>query len=140
MAELAFYPAKVPLRAVIARRDQSRDESDVSAGASRDALPDASPDGWPEAAADPLAELAERALATPWRIETPLLLPEGRICAEASGRAWWRSHDGVVVPLRKPLPALALGARIERAAGVWDGARLALIAARTNWGRLGFDA
>ena len=70
----------------------------------------------------------------------PLLLPEGRICAEPSGRAWWRSHDGVVVPVRKPLPALALGVRLERAAGVWDGARLALIAAQTNWGRLGFDA
>jgi hypothetical protein len=123
-AELAFYPAITPLRAVIAGRDPSRD----------------APDGWPDAAADPLAELAEQALAAPWRIETPLLLPEGRICAEASGRAWWRSHDGIVVPVRKPLPALALGASIERAAGVWDGARLGLIAAQTNWGRLGFDA
>jgi len=127
-AELAFYPARVPLRAVIARRDESN------------GAPDASSDGWPDAAADPLAELAEQALTAPWRIEMPLLLPEGRICTEASGRAWWRSNDGVVVPVRKPLPALALGASIERAAGVWDGTRLALIAARTNWGRLGFDA
>jgi hypothetical protein len=127
-AELAFYPAEVPLRAVIAKRDESRD------------APDASSDTWPDAAADPVADLAEQALAAPWRIETPVLLPPGRICAEASGRAWWRSNDGVVVPVRKPLPPLALGANIERAAGVWDGARLALIAAQTNWGRLGFDA
>lgn len=124
MAELAFYPAQAPLRAVIARRDESCD----------------APDGWPDAAADPVVDLAEQALTAPWRIETPVLLPEGRICAEASGRAWWRSNDGITVPLRGSLPALALGASIERAAGVWDGARLALIAARTNWGRLGFDA
>lgn len=127
-AELAFYPAQMPLRAVIAKRDESRD------------VPDAGANAWPDAAADPLAELAEQALAAPWRIEMPLLLPAGRIGAEASGRAWWQSNDGVVVPVRKPLPALALGASIERAAGVWDGARLALIAAQTNWGRLGFDA
>src|SRR5450631_4407115 len=123
-AELAFYPAQAPLRAVIARRDQSSHAPEV----------------WPDAAADPFADLAEQALAAPWRIEMPVLLPEGRLCAEASGRAWWRSLDGVLVPVRKPLPPLSLGARIERAAGVWDGARLALIAARTNWGRLGFDA
>jgi SWIM zinc finger len=123
-AELAFYPAPLPLRAVIARRDESID----------------APRDWPPAAADPLADLAEQALTVPWRIETPVLLPAGRICADASGRAWWRSNDGIVVPMRSALPDLALGASLERAAGVWDGARLALIAACTNWGRLGFDA
>jgi hypothetical protein len=128
IAELAFYPAHLPLRAVIVRRDQSIDASNRWS------------DSWPDAAADPLAELAEQALAAPWRTETPVLLPAGRICAEASGRAWWRSHDGIVVPLRNAPSALALGASIERAAGVWEGARLSLIAARTNWGRLGFDA
>lgn len=77
-AELAFYPAQMPLRAVIAKRDESRD------------VPDARANAWPDAAADPLAELAEQALAAPWRIEMPLLLPAGRIGAEASGRAWCR--------------------------------------------------
>jgi hypothetical protein len=123
-AELVFYPTQAPLRAVIARREQSSD----------------APEAWPDAAADPFADLAEQALAAPWQIERPLLLPAGRLCAEASGRAWWRSLDGILVPVRKPLPPLSLGARIERAAGVWDGARLSLIAAQTNWGRLGFDA
>jgi hypothetical protein len=123
-AELAFYPARAPLRAVIVRRDQSIDAADA----------------WPDAAADPLAALAEQALAAPWRTETPVLLPKGRICAEASGRAWWRSHDGIAVPLRNAPSALALGVSVERAAGVWEGSRLSLIAARTNWGRLGFDA
>jgi len=123
VAELAFYPAPLPLRAVIARRDESID----------------TPNAWPEAG-DPLADLAEQTLAAPWRTESPVLLPEGRICAEASGRTWWRSNDGIVVPLCNAPSALALGASIERAAGVWDGSRLSLIAARTNWGRLGFDA
>jgi hypothetical protein len=129
-AELAFYPAHVPLRAVIVRREASVDAP----------CSDSWPDSWPDAAADPLAELAEQALAAPWRTETPVLLPAGRICAEASGRAWWRSHDGIAVPLRNAPSALAFGASIERAAGVWEGSRLSLIAARTNWGRLGFDA
>jgi hypothetical protein len=124
MAELVFYPAQAPLRAVIASRNESHGRPDI----------------WPVAAADPLADLADQAIAAPWRIDMPVLLPEGRICAEGSGRAWWRSDDGVVVPLRKPLPAIAYGAHIERAAGVWDGSRLALIAAQTNWGRIGFDA
>jgi len=127
-AELAFYPAHLPLRAVIVRRDQSID------------APDGWSVSWPDAAADPLAEVAEQALAAPWLTEMPVLLPAGRICAEASGRAWWRSHDGIVVPLHGAPSALALGASIERAAGVWAGSRLSLIAARTNWGRLGFDA
>ena len=123
-AELAFYPASLPLRAVIARRDESID----------------APDAWPLAVADPLADVAEQALTVPWRIETPLLLPAGRICAEPPGRTWWRSNDGILVPLRGTLPDLALGASLVHAAGLWDGARLALIAACTNWGRLGFDA
>jgi SWIM zinc finger len=127
-AELAFYPAHFPLRAVIVRRDQSSE------------TPDGWSVSWPDAAADPIAALAEQALAAPWLTEMPVLLPEGRICAEASGRAWWRSNDGIAVPLRNAPSALALGANIERAAGVWEGSGLSLIAARTNWGRLGFDA
>jgi hypothetical protein len=123
-AELAFYPARSPLRAVIASREGAID----------------APDAWPDPPADPFAEHAERLLAAPWLIETPLLLPEGRICADAAGCAWWRSGHGLWAPLRDPPPPLALGASIESAAGVWDGARLSLLAARTNWGRLAFNA
>ena len=122
-AELAFYPARAPLRAVIAAREGAIDAQDR----------------WPEPSADPFAEYADSLMATPWRSETPLLLPEGRICADAKGRAWWRSACGLCAPLRDPPPAFALGAVIESAAGVWDGARLSLIVARTNWGRLAFD-
>jgi hypothetical protein len=125
VAELAFYPARAPLRAAIVSREDL----------------DRVPDGWPAAPHDPFADHAAQALSTPWLVEFPLLLPEGRICADAGGRAWWRSADGAGgAPLRDPPPPLAFGAAIERAAGTWDGARLALIAARTDWGRLGFDA
>jgi hypothetical protein len=123
-AELAFYPARAPLRAVIVSRAQTVDPSDA----------------WPEAPPDPFAEHAEQILMAPWRIEVPLLFPEGRICADATGRAWWRSAHGMWAPLRGPAPPLALGTSIESAAGIWDGARLSLIAAQTSWGRLGFDA
>jgi len=120
-AELAFYPARAPLRAVIVSREGAVD----------------APDPWPDPPADPFAEYAESLLTTPWLTETPLLLPEGRICADAAGRAWW-AGQGLWAPLRDPPPPLALGASFECAAGVWDGARLCLLAARTNWGRLAF--
>ena len=122
-AELAFYPAAEPLRAVIASRREGVE----------------GPEAWPTPAADPFADHVESLMIAPWRIETPLLLGEGRICADGGGRAWWRSSDGCCAPLREAPPALALGAAVESAVGLWDGARLSLIAARTNWGRLGFN-
>jgi hypothetical protein len=122
--ELVFYPSNAPLRAVIASRE---DRANVS-------------DTWPEASLDPFADYAEQALAAPWRTEVPLLLPAGRICADSAGRGWWRSANDVWAQLHDAPPPLALGASIESAAGIWDGARLSLIAARTNWGRLAFDA
>ena len=49
------------------------------------------------------------------------------------------AEQALLAPWRIDTP-LALGASIEAAAGIWDGVRLSLIAAQTNWGRLGFDA
>jgi hypothetical protein len=37
-------------------------------------------------------------------------------------------------------PTLAIGADIYKAAALWDGARLGMIAAQSNWGRINFDA
>jgi SWIM zinc finger len=123
-AELAFYSASVPLRAVIVSRG---DRADIA-------------DGWPDAPIDPFAEYTRQALIAPWRTEAPLLLPEGRLCADSAGRPWWRSGDDMWAPLRDPPPSLALGAIIKSVAGIWDGARLSPLAAQTNWGRLSFDA
>ena len=122
-AELVFYPAKSPLRAVIA----TRGDAEKFAAA------------WPQAPDDPFIVHAEDTLTAPWRIETPLLLPSGRVRADAGGRAWWRSAGGHWAPLGEAPPPLSLGAAIEHAAGIWNGTRLSLIAAQTNWGRLSFD-
>jgi hypothetical protein len=122
-AELAFYPARTPLRAVIVSRDGARD----------------APSDWPGAARHALADYAEQKREAPWRIEAPLLLPAGRIASDAAGRCWWCGCDGLTLPLQAPAPAFALGTGIDRAAALWDGARLTLIAAQSNWGRIGFD-
>jgi hypothetical protein len=121
-AELAFYPAIQPMRAVIV----SRGDATTSAI-------------WPMPPADPFAEHADRMLTAPWTLASPLLLPEGRLCIDAAGRSWWRSKEDMWAQLSEAPPPLALGALIERAVGLWDGARLSLVAARTNWGRLTFD-
>jgi hypothetical protein len=123
-AELVFYPGSAPLRAVVA----SRGDPDHGHGA------------WPKAPPDPFTDHAEQMAAVPWRTEVPVLLPEGRLCADSAGRTWWRSAHDQWALLRDAPPPLALGAAIERAAGIWDGMRLSLIAAQTNWGRLNFDA
>jgi SWIM zinc finger len=122
-AELAFYPARAPLRAVIAAR--------------QDAEPGDS--AWPEADADPITAHAAQLMAAPWRVETPVLLAAGRLVPDGNLH-WWRADTGIVAPLRAAPSSLGLGAAIENAFGLWDGARLSLVAARTNWGRLGFDA
>lgn len=125
-AELAFYPARTPLRAVVAVRAPSAVESFA----------------WPEAPdRDPLADYGAQLIAAPWRIEVPLLLPAGRIAIDGRGRNWWQGEaETAALPLIGQPPALALGACMAAAAGVWNGARLAIISARTDWGRVGFDA
>jgi hypothetical protein len=124
-AELAYYPGAAPLRAVIASREPSSEIRDA----------------WPAPPMEAFADYAESLLAAPWRIEAPLLLPEGRICRHASGRAWWRSKDGQwAAPLRDPPPPLAFGAELENTIGLWDGMRLSPLAAQSNWGRLDFNA
>jgi len=119
-AELVFYPSGAPLRAVIAARD-----------------PNAAKRVWPAAAADPLAAHSEQRLKAPWALETPLLLPAGRICVDSQGRHWLRS-GATCLPLDSAPPAVTLGAELTAAAGLWNGARLSLIAAHSNWGRLSF--
>lgn len=122
-AELAFYPARSPLRAVIV----ARSAAPAIAG------------HWPAPAGRPLRLYAEAKRTAPWRIEVPMLLPAGRIAVEDSGRCWWRAADVDPLQLAKPAPPFAIGADLRRSAALWDGARLSLIAAQSNWGRIDFD-
>jgi hypothetical protein len=121
--ELVFYPGRQPLRAVLIQRETVAD--DVA---------------WPEApdTREPLEQaLAAPRLAQPWVQDWPLLLPPGRIARDAAGQPWWRARDdGLALPLAGPVPDLLLGTELTRAAALWSGARLQLLAAQTPWGRL----
>jgi hypothetical protein len=119
-AELVFYPAASPRRAMIAAREPRP------------------PAPWPAAPEGPGDGHAQNLLASPWSLETPLLLPAGRIGLDGEGRHWLKC-DGVSLPLAAPAPPAALGVELSAAMGLWNGARLALIAAQSNWGRLAFD-
>lgn len=124
-ASLAFYPARSPLRAVIAERLEAGEPGEGP---------------WPAPARpdDPLSVHVEALLAAPWRLETPILLPPGRIAADATGRCWWLGEGGAL-PIAGAPAGLALGATFEGAAAVWNGARLSLLAGQSNWGRMAFD-
>lgn len=126
LAELVFYPAKRPLRAVIAKREPSP-ESDA-------------PNWSALAATDPLATYLERQDAAPWSGAAPLLLPPGRL-ASAGARIWWRAASGsAALPVSGGAPDYALGLELEATAALWDGARCQLLAAQSRgWGRIGFD-
>jgi hypothetical protein len=119
-AELVFYPGPVPLRAVIAARQPAVSLTD-----------------WP-VAGEAWGHVATHLLAAPWALEMPLLLPPGRIAADAQNRFWWQGDD-LVLPLEEAAPLAAQGAVFSGAAGIWNGARLALLAGQSIWGRLGFD-
>ena len=101
-ATLAFYPARAPLRAVIAARGERLQRADP----------------WPEApGGHPLDGHAALLLDTPWRLETPMLLPAGRIARDAAGRVWWRADGGAsTLPIAAAPPPLAFG-RDDHAGG-----------------------
>ncbi|MDJ0608927.1 MAG: SWIM zinc finger family protein [Kiloniellales bacterium] len=124
-AELAFYRAATPLRAIIVSREPAN-------GAAKP---------WCNAAgADPLAGYAAALESAPWSLSAPLLLPAGRICSEPSGQQWWRAAEGgATLPLAEAAPTVALGVDLSGAAGIWTGTRLTLLAGQSDWGRLSFE-
>ncbi len=123
-AELAFYPGPAPLRAVLAERGPT--EAD---------------DTWPDPEADPLAGIAARETLAPWETIQPLLLPAGRVTLSAAGKPWWRAADGsLALPLDQSPGDVFLGLHLDRSAALWDGARLSLLSAGTDWGRVAPDA
>jgi len=121
VGELAFYPARAPLRAVLLGRETG----------------DAADGDWPEDVEPLSAVLTAPLLAEPWAEARPVLLPAGRIGFDRAGAPWWRGSDGAhLLPVSGELAALATGSDLSRTAGLWSGSRLELLAARTSWGRI----
>lgn len=121
--ELAFYPARQPLRALLLQRDNSSAEGEQD---------------WPDPHT-PLADALTRPLlAEPWTLDVPIMLPAGRIALDEAGQTWWRSADGAhTLPLAREADGLMRGTELRRAAAIWSGNRLTILSAHTDWGRIG---
>jgi len=120
-AELVFYPGRAPLRAIVDQRQ------DCERGV------------WPAAHASPLADAARFETALPWNEVAPVLLPAGRIALDRK-RAWWTAADGgLTLPLDAPPPVAVTGMALGKTSALWDGSRLSVLSAETNWGRVALD-
>lgn len=120
--ELVFYPGRTPLRALLL---------------SRSAVEAPTPD-WPAPAAALVETLSAPLLAEPWTIDLPVLLPGGRVAVDDTGRAWWRAAEGdMVLPVSGSAEGLVRGTDLTRAAAIWSGGRLEILAAQSAWGRIG---
>ncbi len=127
VARLVFYPSSAPLRALVAERF-------ADASATAEAWPDNE-----ESRRDPLALHVARQHAAPWDTDSPLLLPLGMILRDEDDRPWWQAAEhagGMALPLADAVPKAVFGLTLQATAGLWDGARLSLLAAQSPYGRL----
>lgn len=124
-ARLIFYPARQPLRALVADR-----RGDVSSGE------------WPDfsfVASDPLAAHIARQDAAPWVTDCPVMLPPGAILLDDRGAAWWQAAGdphGIALPIADTVNPTLLGLDLKATAALWNGSRLELLAAQSGFGRL----
>lgn len=121
-AELVFYPARYPLRAVLGERKSAPD----------------TPLSWPEPgpSGDPLQSFLDIQDVAPWTGVAPVVLPEGRYCKNGQ-ETWWQSVDGqIALPVKNAPDPHTAGFQLHSSFGLWDGLRLTLLCARTNWGRV----
>ncbi|MGP7795223.1 SWIM zinc finger family protein [Sphingomonas sp. CLY1604] len=124
VGELLFYPARLPLRALLIQREA--------------ALVDGPPIDWPLPGESPEAALTAPLLAEPWAAERPVLLPPGRIGFDRAGAPWWQPREGAApLPLAGEVEGLATGTELIRSAALWSGSRLEMLAMQTPWGRIG---
>jgi hypothetical protein len=145
-AELAFYPARQPLRAVIAER-KSADEGDDGTGEERATEERATEErasesgvneemAWPVADGKPLDAFRDTLRRAPWTSEMPMLLASGRIAQAGSGY-WWQSEDGsCTLPLAGTPAKHIASVAMQQTAALWDGMTLTLLSAQSDWGRL----
>jgi hypothetical protein len=119
--ELAFFPARQPLRDLLIARDSIDGEF-----------------AWPDPSTDLAEALTEPLRHEPWALEVPLLLPAGRIATDIKGQGWWRAKDSdFALPLAEDAVGLIRGTELKCATALWSGNRLAILAAETPWGRIG---
>lgn len=120
-AELLFYPARVPLRAILGERKAGGSEKIA----------------WPSAnGSDPLTPFLDAQDAAPWLTHGPILLPAGRFCRTGT-ETWWQSEDGQhALRTDNTPPAHVAGMQLSSSVGLWDGKRLSLLGAQSNWGRI----
>lgn len=123
VGEMLFYPARVPLRALLLQREA--------------ALVDGPPLDWPAANTALDEALAAPFLAEPWATERPVLLPPGRIAFDRAGAPWWQPRAGEPpLPVAGTAEGLIAGTELTRSVALWSGSRLELLAAQTPWGRV----
>lgn len=126
LGELAFYPARMPLRAVLVQREP--------------ALIDGPAIAWPAAPKSLEEALTAPILAEPWAVERPILLPGGRIGFDRADTPWWQPDDGTApLPIAGDIAGLITGTEMTRTAALWSGNRIELLATQTPWGRIGHD-
>lgn len=111
-AEIAYYPSRYPLRAVLAG---SQAESVEHAPAP------------PTPATDPLSHHRAHLSCLPWAQQTPLLLAEGQLL-RSGGQLWWQSTSGQALPVASVSDdALWCGSEIRSAVALWDGHQATLL-------------
>ncbi|MEP1697006.1 MAG: SWIM zinc finger family protein [Paracoccaceae bacterium] len=121
--EVIYYPAEAPLRAVVNERSPLTKRTD-----------------WPDAGAAMTEIVGKRETLAPWETVSALLLPTGHILSDGSGKPWWQSRDGSALPIDTAPVDPVYGMELMQTAALWNGTRLSLLSAHTDWGRIAFDA
>jgi hypothetical protein len=123
IGELAFYPGKSPLRALLITRENI--VKDIA---------------WPQLPDSLPKQLTAPLLEQPWAQTYPVLLPAGRIAHDSSGKSWWRASDNsLTLQLHQETPTggLLCGAELTSTAALWSGVQLQILVAQTqDWGRV----
>ena len=123
--ELAFYPSKKPLRALLVEHQIISQENVIE---------------WKAEASDIWSNYLEMLKWLPWAEFCPNLLGEGKIKSDDRGKYWWQSTKNTanVLPLlNTQLPPLLLGSDLHTAFTVWDGEYAEIFSVRTHqWGTI----
>ncbi len=127
-AQFAFYPARQPLRAVIAERKSSDEDKDKGVNEK----------AWPVAREQPLDTYRDTLRLAPWTSEVPVLLPSGRIAQAGSGY-WWEPQDrSFALPIAGTPAKHVASIATHQTVALWDGMNLTLLLAQSDWGRVSY--